>query len=182
MIKKTLFKSISIILLSMSLFSCSSITPKDYKENNPKLDIRSYLNGKVKAWGMLEDRSGKVTRRFLVEMEGKWNGNEGVLEEYFTFDDGEKSKRIWTIKFSDDHNFTATAGDVIGAAKGSQYGNTMQMEYVLDLEVDKEKKTKYKVTLDDWMYLLDDDILVNKSTIKKFGITFGKLTIFFQKQ
>ena len=182
MIKKTLFKSISIILLSMSLFSCSSITPKDYKENNPKLDIRSYLNGKVKAWGMLEDRSGKVTRRFLVEMEGKWNGNEGVLEEYFTFDDGEKSKRIWTIKFRDDHNFTASASDVIGVAKGSQYGNTMQMEYVLDLEVDKEKKTKYKVTLDDWMYLLDDDILVNKSTIKKFGITFGKLTIFFQKQ
>ncbi|MFT4717923.1 MAG: hypothetical protein ACI9IL_000244 [Rickettsiales bacterium] len=182
MIKKTLFKSISIILLAMSLFSCSSIEPKDYKENNPKLDIRSYLNGKVKAWGMLEDRSGKVTRRFRVEMEGKWNGNEGVLEEYFTFDDGEKSKRIWTIKFSDDHNFTATAGDVIGVAKGSQYGNAMQMEYVLDLEVDKEKKTKYKVTLDDWMYLLDDDILVNKSTIKKFGITFGKLTIFFQKQ
>jgi hypothetical protein len=58
----------------------------------------------------------------------------------------------------------------------------MQMEYVLDLEVDKEKKTRYKVTLDDWMYLLDDNILVNKSTIKKFGITFGKLTIFFQKK
>jgi hypothetical protein len=182
MIKKTLFKSISIILLAMSLFSCSSIKPKDYQENNPKLDIRNYLNGKVKAWGMLEDRSGKVTRRFTVEMEGKWNGNEGVLQEYFTFDDGEKSKRIWTIKFSDDHNFIASAGDVIGEAKGSQYGNAMQMEYVLDLEVDKEKKTRYKVTLDDWMYLLDDKILVNKSTIKKFGITFGKLTIFFQKQ
>jgi hypothetical protein len=58
----------------------------------------------------------------------------------------------------------------------------MQMEYVLDLVVDKEKQTKYKVTLDDWMYLLDDKILVNKSTIKKLGITFGKLTIFFQKQ
>jgi hypothetical protein len=182
MIKKTLLKSISITLLAMLLFSCSSIKPKDYKENNPKLDIRSYLNGKVKAWGMLEDRSGKVTRRFTVEMEGKWNGNEGVLEEYFTFDDGEKSERIWTIKFSDDHNFIASAGDVIGKAKGSQYGNAMQMEYVLDLEVDKEKETRYKVSLDDWMYLLDDNILVNKSTIKKFGITFGKLTIFFQKQ
>ena len=182
MIKKTLFKSILIILLIMSLFSCSNIRPKDYKENNPKLDIRSYLNGKVKAWGMLENRNGKVTRRFIVEMEGKWNGNEGVLEEYFTFDDGEKSTRIWEIKFIDDHNFIATAGDVIGEAKGSQYGNVMQMKYILDLEVDKKKKIKYKVTLDDWMYLLDDNVLVNKSTIKKFGITFGKLTIFFQKQ
>lgn len=179
---KKIFSTISIIFIAMSLFSCSKTTPKNYQNNSPKLDIRSYLNGKVKAWGMLENRSGKITRRFVVEMEGKWNGNEGVLEEYFTFDDGEKSKRIWTIKFSDDHNFTATAADVVGFAKGSQYGNAMQMEYVLDLEVDKEKQTKYKVTLDDWMYLLEEDVLVNKSTIKKFGITFGKLTIFFQKQ
>lgn len=181
MIKKTIFKSILTILLAMSIFSCSTITPKDYQENTPKLDIRNYLNGKVKAWGMLEDRSGKITRRFTVEMEGKWNGNEGVLEEYFTFNDGEKSQRIWTIKFSDDHNFTASAADVVGNAKGSQYGNAMQMKYVLDLEVDKKKKTRYNVTLDDWMYLLDDEVLVNKSSIKKFGITFGKLTIFFKK-
>ena len=174
-------KTISIILLSMSLLSCSNIKPKDYQANTPKLDIREYLSGKITAWGMLEDRSGKITRRFTVDMEGKWNGNEGVLEEYFTFDDGEKSKRIWTIKFSDDHKFTASAGDVIGEAKGSQYGNAMQMKYVLDLVVDKEKGTKYKVALDDWMYLLDDKTLVNKSTIKKFGITFAKLTIFFKK-
>lgn len=174
-------KTISIILLSMSLLSCSNIKPKDYQANTPKLDIREYLSGKITAWGMLEDRSGKITRRFTVDMEGKWNGNEGVLEEYFTFDDGEKSKRIWTIKFSDDHKFTASAGDVIGEAKGSQYGNAMQMNYVLDLVVDKEKGTKYKVALDDWMYLLDDKTLVNKSTIKKFGITFAKLTIFFKK-
>jgi hypothetical protein len=177
MIKKTL----STILILMSLFSCSKIKPKDYQNNLPKLDIRNYLNGKIKAWGMLEDRSGKVTRRFVVEMQGSWKGNEGTLQEYFTFDDGEKSERIWTIKFSDDHNFTATAADVVGQAKGSQYGNAMQMKYVLDLVVDKEKQTKYKVSLDDWMYLLEDKVLVNKSTIKKFGITFGKLTIFFEK-
>lgn len=175
-------KTISIILITMSLFSCSKIKPKDYQANNPKLDIRQYLNGKVKAWGMLENRKGEITRRFVVEMEGKFNGDEGILEEYFTFDDGEKSQRIWTIKFSDNHNFTATADDVVGKAIGSQYGNAMQMEYVLDLEVDKAKQTRYNVTLDDWMYLLDDKVLVNKSTIKKFGITFAKLTIFFQKQ
>ena len=182
LINKLVLKLTLILVISMSLLSCSNITPKDYQNNEPKLDIRSYLKGKVKAWGMLQDRSGKVTRRFVVDMEGKWQGNEGVLEEYFTFDDGEKSERIWKISFIDDHNFTASAGDVIGKAKGSQYGNAMQMEYVLDLEVDKAKGTKYKVKLDDWMYLLDDDVLVNKSKIKKFGITFARLTIFFQKQ
>lgn len=176
-----MIKLISTIILAMSLFSCSNLTPKTYESNSPKLDIQQYLNGKVKAWGILEDRSGKITRRFVVDMEGKWEDNKGVLEEYFTFDDGEKSERIWTIIFDDENNFSATAADVVGKATGSQHGNAMQMQYVLDLEVDKEKGTRYNVTLDDWMYLLDDKILVNKSKIKKFGITFGKLTIFFQK-
>ncbi|MES2678220.1 MAG: DUF3833 domain-containing protein [Pseudomonadota bacterium] len=172
-------KLLTLITISMSLFSCKSITPQDYAQNEPKLDIRKYLSGNVKAWGILEDRSGKITRRFTVDMIGTWNGNKGVLDEKFIFDDGEKSARIWTIEVSDNNNFTATAADVVGKAIGKQYGNTIQMAYTLDLEVAKGKR--YNVVLDDWMYLLDEKTLVNKSEIKKFGITFGKLTIFFKK-
>ena len=181
-IKQYLIKITSLFLLTMALTSCSNNSPKQYENNQPNLDIRNYLKGNIKAWGMLEDRSGKITRRFVVDMNGKWDGNHGILEEFFTFDDGEKSSRIWHINFSDDHNFTATAADVVGTAIGSQYGNAMQMKYTLDLEVDKVKKTRYNVVLDDWMFLLDENILINKSKIKKFGITFAKLTIFFQKQ
>ena len=169
------------IPIIMTLFSCSNITPKDYSNNEPKLDIRSYLNGKIMAHGILQDRKGKVTRTFIVDMEGKWQGDEGVLTEYFTFDDGEKSERIWNINFQDANNFSASADDVIGMAKGSQYGNAMQMKYILDLVVDQETKKSYHVTLDDWMYLIDEKTLVNKSKIKKFGITFAHLTIFFKK-
>ena len=178
-INKKITKLLTLTAITMSLLSCKSITPQYYTENQPKLDIRKYLNGPVKAWGILEDRSGKVTRRFVVEMVGTWVGNKGTLDEKFIFDDGEKSSRIWSIEVSDDNNFQATAADVVGKAKGSQYGNAIQMQYVLNLEVAKGKK--YNVDLDDWMYLLDEKTLVNKSTIKKFGITFGKLTIFFKK-
>jgi hypothetical protein len=171
-------KILQLILVSL-LMSCSSNSIKNYSNNSPKLDIRQYLNGKIKAWGILEDRSGKITRRFTVEMTGTWNGNEGTLEEFFVFDDGKKDQRTWKIKFDDNNNFTATAGDVVGKAKGEQQGNAMQMNYVLDLKLDNGKN--YEVKLDDWMYLIDEKTLINKSTIKKFGITFGKLTIFFQK-
>ena len=161
------------------LSSCSKVTPKDYLNTEPKLDIRQYLSGDIKAWGILQDRKGKVTRKFVVEMTGVWDGDNGTLTEHFEFDDGQKDKRIWKINFSDDNNFTATAGDVVGNAIGSQYGSAMQMDYILDLEVDEGKR--YKVKLDDWMYLIDEKTLVNKSKIKKFGITFATLTIFFQK-
>ena len=172
-------KATLIFLLAMSLFSCSSTNIQNYSSNKPKLDIRQYLNGNVKAWGVLEDRSGKITRRFIVEMKATWKGEEGILEEHFIFDDGEKSARTWTIKFNDQENFTASAADVIGIAKGSQSGNAVRMNYVLDLKVGKKN---YHVSLDDWMFQLDDKHLVNKSEIKKFGITFARLTIFFEKQ
>jgi len=177
--KNLFFKILTLITISMSIFSCKSITPQDYAQNKPKLDIRKYLSGNVKAWGILEDRSGKITRRFTVDMIGTWNGNKGTLDEKFVFDDGEKSVRVWHIEVKDDNNFEASAADVVGKAIGKQYGNVIQMAYTLDLEVAKGKK--YNVVLDDWMYLLDEKTLVNKSEIKKFGITFGKLTIFFKK-
>ena len=62
--------------IAIFLMSCSSITPKNYQANQPKLDIRDYLNGEVKAWGMLENRSGEVTRRFVVDMQGTWQGGK----------------------------------------------------------------------------------------------------------
>jgi hypothetical protein len=177
--QKILKLTINLLLITM-LFSCSKNKPSDYANNEPKLDIRNYLNGKIKAWGVLENRKNQITRRFTVDMEGSWKGNVGTLKEYFTFDDGEKSERIWTIIFDDKNNFTATAADVVGQARGSQHGNALQMEYILDLEVGEGKR--YNVKLDDWMFLVDEKTLVNKSTIKKFGVTFGKLTIFFTRE
>ena len=166
-------------LLIMTLFSCNKNQPEDYKNNSPTLDIREYLNGKIKAWGIVESRSGKIIRRFTVNMNGSWKNNEGILDEYFKFDDGELSERKWKIKFKNNHEFTATADDVIGVAKGKQFGNSLQMKYVLDLKMDNGKS--YKVNLDDWMYLIDEKTLINKSKIKKFGINFAYLTIMFQK-
>ena len=170
--KKLLFISLFM------LFSCGKDISQ-YAHNTPKLDLRTYLNGKTKAWGMLEDRSGNITRRFTVDMQTTWNGNHGVLKEYFTFDDGEKSERTWKIDYTDDYNFTATAGDVLGNAIGKQSGNALQMKYTLDLKVGNKN---YHVNLDDWMFQLDEKRLVNKSEIKKFGITLARLTIFFEKE
>ena len=88
----------------LSLFGCSSIDPKIYAKNSPKMDIRNYLNGKLEAQGILQNRAGEVTRTFTVKMIGSWKGNEGRLEEDFIFSDGKKDRRIWEIKFSDDNN------------------------------------------------------------------------------
>ncbi len=158
---------------------CSSITAEDYAANTPKLDIRQYLNGPLEAWGMIYDYSGKVDSQFHVTMNGSWVGNKGTLEEHFVFSDGRKDERVWTIEFTDEHNFKATAHDVVGNAEGSQYGNVVNMRYVLDAK--RASGSTITLSMDDWLYLMDDKTLINRTKMRKFGLTVGELVITFRK-
>ncbi|MEI7669660.1 MAG: DUF3833 domain-containing protein, partial [Pseudomonadota bacterium] len=142
------------------LSGCSSVNIQEYANNKPVIDIKSYLNGDLEAWGVFIDRSGKADPSFHVTMKGKWNGNQGTLEEHFVYSDGKREGRTWTINFSDNHNFTATAHDVVGEAIGSQYGNAVNMRYVLALKV---KDSTYNMSMNDWLYLMDEHTLINRT-------------------
>jgi len=174
---KKLYVMVGVVALILS--GCSGRTTADYAEVKPKLDIREYLNGPLVAKGILFDYSGKVDLMFHVDIVGSWNGNEGTLEEHFTYSDGRTEERTWKIRFTDDHNFTATAGDVIGEAKGSQNGNALNMRYTLNAK--RASGETITLSMDDWMYLLDENTLINRTKMRKFGLTVGELVITFEK-
>ena len=161
------------------LTACGSTNLKPYEGTEPNLDLEEYFTGPIKAWGLVQDRSGKVTRRFDVTMVGTWEGDTGTLEEDFFYYDGETQKRIWTIKRIADGKYEGTAADIIGKADGEVEGYAMRWAYQLDLPVGD---TTYKITFDDWMYLMNDGILINRSYLKKFGFKVAELTLFMQKQ
>ncbi len=175
-------KKLCMLLGSMAflLGGCSSITPEDYAAKKPKLDIREYLNGTLEAWGIFFDMTGKADLEFYITMTGTWDGNKGTLEEHFVYSDGRKDQRTWHITFKDDHHFTATAADVIGEATGKQFGNAVNMNYVLNAK--RANGDTIKLTMDDWMYLLDEKTLINRTKMKKFGLTVGELVITFRKK
>ena len=120
--------------------------PEDFKDKKPRLIIEEYLAGEVKAWGVLQNRSGKVTRQFSAILDGKWDGQELILDETFNWDDGEVQTRQWKINKIDEHNYEGTAGDVVGKAKGFSYGPAFKFEYVLLVPV---KGREMKITFDD---------------------------------
>ena len=155
-----------------------SIKPEVYANNEPAFYIEEYLNGPVTAWGIVQDRSGKVLRRFEVDMVGTWEDGQGTLHETFRFDDGEETLRIWKIKKLGDTEYSGTAGDVIGTATGIRSGNALNWRYTIALEA---RGRTWNIQFDDWMYLLDDRTLVNKATMSKFGFRVGEITLFFRK-
>jgi len=150
-----------------------------YKEMQPSLALESYFNGPIKAWGIVQDRSGKVTRRFSVDMVGRWEGDTGTLSENFDYYDGKTQKRVWTITKIAEGQYEGSAGDIIGKATGETQGNAVRWAYVMNLDVGDNT---YKITFDDWMFLMKDGVLINRSYLKKFGIKMAELTLFMQKQ
>lgn len=171
-------KRLLMVLAVLSLAACRSVSIDDYAGTRPGLDLASYFNGRLTAQGMFQDRSGKVVRRFTVEMTGSWQGNQGVLDEHFTYDDGEKQRRVWRLVKQPDGSYTGTADDVVGEARGRTAGYALFWDYTLKLPVDGKV---YEVRFDDWMYQLDEQTLLNRSRMSKFGITLGEVTLFFRK-
>ena len=179
--KITNFKSILLIISLFLITNCSNnsaMKPEDFKNKEPKLIIENYLSGNVKAWGVLQNRSGKVTRQFSADLNGKWDGKRLILDEKFNWDDGEIQNRQWKINKIDDHNYEGTAGDVVGKAKGFSYGPTVKFEYVLLVPV---KGKNIKITFDDWIFMQDEKVAINKAKMTKFGIRVADLTVVFVK-
>ena len=169
---------LGLILIIFFTGCTNNMKPTDFKDQKPRLIIEDYLSGNVKAWGILQNRSGEVTRQFKADLDGKWDGSKLILDEVFYWNDGEKQTRQWTIKKIDEHNYEGTASDVVGTAKGYSYGPAFKFEYVLLVPV---KGKNIKITFDDWIFKQDDRVAINRATMTKFGFKVAELTVVFVK-
>ena len=166
-------------LAALGLSGCASPTVDDYAQEKPSLDLRQYFNGVVDAWGVFTDRQGKVVKRFTVLMNCSWQGDQGVLDEDFVYSDGSKEKRIWRLTHLGEGRYQGTAGDVVGTASGQTRGNAFRWGYTLALPVDG---TVLHVSMDDWMYLMNDRVMLNKARMSKWGVHLGDVTLSFTRR
>tara|TARA_B100001057_G_C22410239_1_gene779392 strand:- start:202 stop:669 length:468 start_codon:yes stop_codon:yes gene_type:complete len=153
--------------------------PTDFKDQKPRLIIEDYLSGNVKAWGILQNRSGKVIRQFSADLNGEWDGKQLILNEKFNWSDGEIQKRQWKINKIDEHNYEGTAEDVVGKAKGFSYGPAFKFEYVLLVPI---KGKNVKISFDDWIFKQDNKMAINRAVMTKFGFKVAELTVTFSKE
>jgi hypothetical protein len=173
-----IFKTTLAMLAIAGLAGCATVDVADYKAEKPVFDLARYFNGTIDGWGMFQDRSGKVVKRFHVRIDAKWQGNTGTLDEHFTYSDGEKQNRVWTL-IKDGDRYTGTAADVVGTARGMAQGNALRWNYVLALPVDGRT---WHMDMDDWMYLIDEKTMLNRTTMSKFGVKVGEVTLSFRKR
>jgi hypothetical protein len=177
--KRRLLLTAGAAAATLTLAGCAGPQIGDFSGQKPALDLRQYFNGTLDAYGVFTDRSGKVVKRFTVVMRCTWTGEDGVLDEDFTYSDGTTQKRIWRMKHLGNGRYSGTADDVVGTALGETQGNAFRWGYTLALPVDGKV---WNVEFDDWMYLMDERVMLNKATMSKFGIRLGEVTLSFKKR
>ncbi len=178
-VRKINFRLILLaIFTSFSLSACST-TLKEYENTGPEFDLQQFFTGELKGWGLIKDWQGKVTQRFSVDLNGKWEQNKGTLYELFNYSDGRTQERIWQLEKLANGNSIGRANDVVGDAKGQQVGFAFNWSYRLLIDT---KDGPIEVSLNDWIYQIDSDALVSEAQIKKFGFNVGVVLVFIVKQ
>lgn len=167
-----------LLTLGVTLSSCSSTSVNDYSKNKPKFIPQEFFSGNLNAQGVVKNRSGKVTRYFNATIKAYWENGVGTLEEKFIFDDGEIQYRTWKLSPTTQNTFNATAGDVIGTGEGEFAGNAVNLNYVLAV---KYKDSTINLSVDDWMWLIDSNTVLNESTLTKFGFKVGSIQLVIKK-
>ena len=172
-------KILVVLFALFGLWGCGSVEIDKYRSETPVLDLRQYFNGTLEAHGIFQDRSGEVVKRFTVIIDASWQGEVGTLDERFTYSDGSTQRRVWTITRTGEGRYVGRADDVVGEARGEEAGNALRWRYVLALPVDGKV---YNVDFDDWMFLMDDRVMLNRSVMSKWGFRLGEVTLSFYKR
>ncbi|MBU3070624.1 DUF3833 domain-containing protein [Aestuariicella sp. G3-2] len=178
MLKRT---SLIILITSvmMLLSSCARHNIDRYQGNLPPFNPEEFFQGELIASGVLKNRSGEVTRYFTATIEASWQEGIGTLAERFEFDDGEIQYRTWTLTPTSEYQFEATAGDVIGTGSGEVSGNALHLNYVLEITYNRKP---LQLNVDDWMWRVSQDTVINQSTLTKWGFVVGSIQLAIQKK
>lgn len=176
-------KGLLLALATFTLGGCASVGVQDYAGQKPRFDLRQFFNGPLEATGVFQDRSGKVVRRFHARLLGVWHGDHGELREHFRYvGNTPDQERTWHLTVEGPGRFSGTgqgsAGDIVGTATGRGAGFALHWRYDVSLPVGKKH---YKVHFDDWMWRVNADTVIDRSTVTKFGFRVGELSMVIRK-
>ena len=172
-------RGLLIVGMLLIVQGCAAIKVTDYSANEPKLDIETFFNGALTAHGVVKDRGGKVIRYFNADIDAYWTDGIGTLDEHFVFDDGERQRRVWTLKPTGDGRYIGSAGDVVGQGQLEQAGNSVFLDYVLRIPY---RGREVDVRVDDRMYLVSPSVLINESRMSKWGFHVGTLLLVIERR
>ncbi len=167
--------ALGAIWVRTRLWTFRAQVPRDYA-GGPPFDISERLRGPLLCEGVIYGPSGRVTSRFVARMDGRWRdgpeGRVGVMREDFRYDSGRAQHREWRLTLRPDGAIEAEADDLVGTGTGRQEGSAVRLDYRIRLAAEAGG---HVLDVTDWMYLMENGAIMNRSQFRKFGVTVAEL-------
>ncbi len=151
---------------------------ESFAGRGPAFVPEDYFAGETRAWGIFEDRFGRLRRDFQVAIQGRWDGRTLTLDEHVSFSDGERDRRVWRLTRQAEGRYLAACDEVEGEVPLRVAGNALNFSYRIALSIGGRR---VRVRFDDWMFLLPGGVLVNRARVYKAGLRLGEASIFFAR-
>lgn len=164
--------TLALVWLRATRADFSAQKPEDFERTAPEFSLREHLNGPILCEGVIYGPTGRVSSRFVADMDARWEGNTGVMKERFRYDSGTTQDREWRLTLGNDGSIRADADDVVGTGRGQQTGAGVQLKYRIRLP---EESGGHVLDATDWMYLVENGTIINRSQFRKYGIKVAEL-------
>ena len=143
-------------------------------DRGPAFDPIAFFEGHTQSWGVVESRSGMPTERIVTDSLGEADGSGRLrMVQHLALSDGTTQERDWVMWRSGPDRFDATANDMVGTAQGLASGRVFHWQWVL---ARSPGNALMNVTMEQWMYRMDDQSVTIRTTITKFGIIVAEVT------
>lgn len=159
-----------------SLLSACDRTPRPLAVGGTGVtfDPVAFFDGHVRSWGVIERRSGAPTGWVATNCEGHADGPDRLrMVQHLSFQGEAAQERTWSLRRTGPHRFEGTANDMLGTATGEADGRIFHWTWVL---ARSPGSRPFNVTMDQWMYRLDDGSVLIRTTISKLGIILAEVS------
>ena len=144
----------------------------------PRFIFEDFFAGKVIAKGhMIYRFPNKKINNINAVFKGIYKNRTLYLKEEY-FEEKNKSVRNWEFSKHSNSSYSGIANNVIGNICVTVKENNLEMHYLF--------KTYYKsfsinLEVKDSMFMLEDNNIVNTTSISKFGINIAKAILLYTK-
>ncbi len=165
---------LGVCLAALLLAGCTEKPATVTTGAGAAFDPMAFFDGQTRSWGVIENRSGAPTEHVITESTGIRDGSDRLhLVQHLSFQDGTTQQRDWVMWRSGPNQFNATANDMIGIARGTTDGRMFHWQWVL---ARSPGNPLMNVTMQQWMYRMDDGSVTIRTTVSKFGFIVAEVT------
>lgn len=163
-----------VVPLLLALTGCAPALPIDrFAGTAPAFDPLTFFTGHATSWGVIENRSGAPSDIVTTDCVGEADGPDGLrMVQHVTNAEG-TTRREWHMRRLGGGRFEATANDMVGTATGEARGRVFHWTWTL---ATRPGASWRDVAFEQWMYLMDDGAMVNRTQVTKFGILLAQVT------